>query len=329
MEEFEFLHSLLSKLDPKFTALPSGPGDDCAIFSSKGKILVSHDLLVEGVHFNLNWSNLKDVAWKALATNESDIASMGGVPIGYTIGLVVPDGYKAIVEELYEGFNEYLMEREASGFFQKILGGDITSGSSFSISVSVIGEASQAILRSGSKPGDLLAVSGPIGLAGIGLSLLSESCTLSPTKELEHISLLKHRRPIPQTSLGVFLSSKGLATSMIDISDGLLQEAKHLATASQLTAVVELSCFSYPAQIGTQMELLELLSSGDDYELLFTLRDVAAFEVVKDSYPNSFIVGKMIVRGEDTLSIENKGESLKNIDSLGRKLTNLGYRHSF
>ena len=328
MEEFQFLKTLFSKLEDRFIKLPSGPGDDCATFTSIETILVSQDVLVEGVHFKFSWSSPKDIAWKALATNESDIASMGGKPIGYTIGLVIPDGYGEMVEELYVGFNEYLLARESLGYFQKILGGDISSGPCFSISVSVLGECLNPVPRSGAKPGDILVSSGPIGLAGIGLSILNGSNKYELEDNLAEVALDRHRRPIPQTILGNYLSKNDLATSMIDISDGLIQDTMHLAEASGVSALIDPRSFIYPKNNSNE-SLVRLLNAGDDYELIFSLRSLHDFLLIKQKFPQVFVVGKIVEQDKNTLMFESDGSRLTLEQFVGSNIIPTGFAHSF
>lgn len=293
MEEFQLLETLLSNIDKKYISSPDGPGDDCAVIKGGSDILVSHDVLVEGVHFNLSWSSAKDVAWKCLASNESDIASMGGIPIGYTIGLILPSQYLNFAKDFYLGLNEYFVAAERRGYFQKLLGGDMSAGSTLSISIAVLGRVNnRAIRRSGATPGEILVVSEEIGLAGIGLELLRNNHSPCPP-ELKDAAILKHKRPDARTDLGVYLSTKGMASAMIDLSDGLFQDAAHIAKASNVSLDINLSEMSYP----------DYVNCGDDYELLFAMPNLKEYFLLKERYPNIKKIGLVTEKNEHAIHI--------------------------
>jgi thiamine-monophosphate kinase len=332
MQEFNLLDNLLSNIEDRFLSLPDGPGDDCAIVKGIGDLLCSHDVLVENVHFNLSWSSPEDVAWKSLATNESDIASMGGVPVGYTISLVVPKGYSNFLNEFYKGINKYLLDAEERGYPQKLLGGDLSSGKELSISVAVIGRVNDhPIKRSGAQPGNVLVISAQIGLAGIGLKLFSGD-TLGPefSKEYQELARLKHRRPMARTALGVSLSKLKIATAMIDISDGLFQDAIHIAKASKVSLKLDFDEIRFP-DTPKYSELLRRLSAGDDYELLFTLVDDKAYLDLKNIYPEIVKVGEVVSQEEDYILVENLNGriSLNSYLDKTEDKAKLGYQHDF
>lgn len=314
--EFILLKDLLSNLNQKFSNDEIGPGDDCAQLSfddedcSPIKLLVSSDMLVQDVHFKLEWSSLRDVGWKALAVNESDIAAMGGKTKGFTVSLAYPGGimttsrkefeqggcnkgqgdsyWSDALIELYRGFDEYLSSRNLM-----LYGGDIVHGPCLMIGVSVFGSSPTPILRSGASVGDLAWISGPIGLAGAGLKCLSGSIKLS--SEGYNKAVNQHRRPFPQSELGVFLSRNKIASSMIDVSDGLLQDISHICTASDVSILLDESSLPLFRSGGmTLVDVYEGLVSGDDYQLFFTTSPEQNLDGMKELFPDAVCVGQVI-----------------------------------
>jgi thiamine-monophosphate kinase len=294
MKEFELIASLKKILGQTFDpGIVLGPGDDAAylhpsLFSGKG-LLVSSDMLVEGVHFRTDWSEYRDIAWKALAVNESDIAAMGGEPAGFLISLGVPDLSEYIpVHELYHGFKEYLMERKLAVF-----GGDIVRNPVLAISVSVLGCADVPVRRSGARVGDTVYLSREIGWAGMGLRVLEGA--IDAPEDVKTRALLAHRRPVPETELGRVLSAKGGLTSMIDVSDGLLQDALHLCESGNVNFLLFEDQLPLCDFFGLSRErFFSGLVSGDDYALLFTSA-LAPDEMSKITLPSRvFPIGRVI-----------------------------------
>jgi len=321
--EFVLLKNLLSNLNQKFSSDEIGPGDDCAQLSffdedklvsrnsSPVKLLVSSDMLVQDVHFKLEWSSLRDVGWKALAVNESDIAAMGGKTKGFTVSLAFPGGvmipnrirefekggskdggvefkWSDALIELYRGFEEYLSSRNL-----KLYGGDLVHGPCLMIGVSVFGATQSPVLRSGASIGDLAWISGPIGLAGAGLKCLAESLRLSG--ECYKKAVNQHRRPIPQSSLGDFLSRSKIASSMIDVSDGLLQDISHVCTASDVSILLDKNSLPLFRSNGmTEIDVYEGLVSGDDYQLFFTTSPEQNLDAMNELFPDVVCIGQVI-----------------------------------
>jgi thiamine-monophosphate kinase len=248
-------------------------GDDAAVARAAGVVVTSIDSVVEGVHFERATHSFADVGHKALARGLSDLAAMGAEAGEAYVALAAPGdlGEEAAVD-LVRGMEELA---EATG--TTIAGGDVTASPVLAITVSVNGWAeaeNDLAYRGGAQPGDLLGVTGELGAAAAGLMLLQgASSTLSPGEGDSLIS--RHRRPFPQLAAGRALARAGV-TSMIDVSDGLATDARHLADASGVAIEVRLEAMPVAAGVeavaaAAGRDPLELAATGgDDYELLFT-----------------------------------------------------------
>jgi thiamine-monophosphate kinase len=244
-----------------------GPGDDAAVLRIRnGHVVVSTDLLVEGRHFRRDWASATDIGHRAAAANLSDINAMGGRAHSLTIGLATPrDLPVRWALEFAEGFAE-----EAALVGASVVGGDLTSADSLVIAVTVLGACTQSpVLRSGAEPGDTLALCGRQGWAAGGLAVLGRGFR-SPRVLVE-----AYRRPEPPYAAGPLAAEAG-ATSMIDISDGLLAEARHLAEESGVAIDVRRDAFEVPEPLhavaaATGADPLSfILGGGDDHALLAT-----------------------------------------------------------
>ncbi len=257
-----------------------GPGDDAAVLRVKhGHVVVSTDLMVEGRHFRRDWASASDVGHRAAAQNLSDINAMGGTARHLTIGLAAPaDLPVEWALDFARGFAE-----ECASVGATVVGGDVTRADQVVIAVTVIGQCTQApVLRSGARPGDVLALVGRQGWAAGGLAVLGRGFR-SPRVLVE-----AYRRPEPPYAAGKQAAESG-ATSLIDISDGLLAEAGHLAESSGVAIDVRRGAFEIPdplqavgAALGAD-PLEFILSGGDDHALLATFPDV-------DSVPSGWTV---------------------------------------
>ncbi len=250
-----------------------GPGDDAAVLRVKtGHVVVSTDLMVEGRHFRRDWASASDVGHRAAAQNLSDINAMGGRATSLTIGLAAPPDLPAEwALDFARGFAE-----ECALVGASVVGGDVTRADQVVIAVTVLGACTTApVVRSGAEPGDLLALVGRQGWAAGGLAVLGRGFR-SP-----RILVEAYRRPEPPYDEGKVAAEAG-ATSMIDISDGLLAEARHLAESSGVTIDVRRDAFEVPeplhavgAALGADpMEFI--LGGGDDHALLATFADAAS-----------------------------------------------------
>ena len=244
-----------------------GPGDDAAVLRIRnGHVVVSTDLLVEGRHFRRDWVSAGDIGHRAAAANLSDINAMGGRAHSLTIGLAAPrDLPVQWVLDFAQGFAE-----ECGIVGASVVGGDLTSSDQLMIAVTVLGSCTQSpVLRSGAEPGDVLALCGRQGWAAGGLAVLGRGFR-SPRVLVE-----AYRRAEPPYDAGPVAAEAG-ATSMIDVSDGLLADARHLADESVVAIDVRRDAFEIPEPLNavgaaTGVEPVSLiLGGGEDHSLLAT-----------------------------------------------------------
>ncbi|PUA80812.1 thiamine-phosphate kinase [Nocardioides currus] len=250
-----------------------GPGDDAAVLRIRnGHVVVSTDLMVEGRHFRRDWASAEDVGHRAAAQNISDINAMGGSAHSLTIGLAAPaDLPAAWALDFARGF-----AAECASVGASVVGGDLTRADEIMVAVTVIGSCTQApVVRSDAVAGDVLALTGRQGWAAGGLAVLGRGFR-SPRVLVE-----AYRRPQPPYAAGRIAAEAG-ATAMIDVSDGLLAEAGHLADASGVAIDVRRSAFDLAeplVAVGSALgadPLQFILGGGDDHALLATFPDAAA-----------------------------------------------------
>jgi len=244
-----------------------GPGDDAAVLRVKtGHVVVSTDLMVEGRHFRREWASAEDVGHRAAAQNLSDVNAMGGRATSLTIGLAAPaDLPVQWALDFARGFAD-----ECALVGASVVGGDVTRSDQLMVAVTVLGACTHApVVRSGAEPGDVVAICGRQGWAAGGLAVLGRGFR-SPRVLVE-----AYRRPEPPYDAGRIAAEAG-ATAMIDISDGLLADAGHVATGSGVAIDVHRSAFEVPdplqavgAALGAD-PLQFILSGGDDHALLAT-----------------------------------------------------------
>lgn len=246
---------------------PLGVGDDCALLAPAPgtQLAVSSDMLVEGRHF-LPGADPRQLGHKCLAVNLSDLAACGARPLAFTLALALPAADEAWLAPFSEGL---LALADAHGC--ELVGGDTTRGP-LNVCITVFGEVptGQALLRSGARPGDDLYVSGTLGDARLALQALRGDGQVSApvlTAARERLD-----RPTPRVALGLAL--RGLATSAIDISDGLLGDLGHVLRASGVGATVDADAaanlLAAGDAVGPELRRAYTLAGGDDYELAFT-----------------------------------------------------------
>ncbi|HEY3013798.1 MAG TPA: thiamine-phosphate kinase [Nocardioides sp.] len=270
--EFGLIGALTALFEPGEGVLV-GPGDDAAVLRIRtGHVVVSTDLMVEGRHFRRDWASAEDVGHRAAAQNLSDVNAMGGRATALTIGLAAPaDLPVQWALDFAKGFAD-----ECALVGATVIGGDLTRADEIMIAVTVLGACTEApVLRSGARPGDVLALCGRQGWAAGGLAVLGRGFR-SPRALVE-----AYRRPEPPYDAGRTAAEAG-ATAMIDISDGLLAEAGHLAEDSGVAVDIASSTLDIPeplvavgAALGAE-PLSFVLGGGDDHALLATFpADVA------------------------------------------------------
>lgn len=253
--------------------LALGVGDDAALFRPKPghETILTCDWFLEDTHFLRDKHPPDAVGWKCLARAVSDIAAMGGVPRCFLLSLGLPASLTGgWLEEFLAG-----LQRASRRFECFLAGGDTTRHKEILINVTVIGEArtGRTILRSGAKPGDLLYVSGRLGEAELGLLLVKRARRPASRKDP---LLRKHLYPEPRLALGQWLAARGLASAMMDLSDGLSSDLPRLCAASGVGGRLEARTIPAVQTSGWNLKgeitpLRLALHGGDDYELLFTV----------------------------------------------------------
>ncbi len=261
MGEFDLIARHFARPTPQALL---GPGDDCALVQpSPGyELAVTTDMLVEGTHF-LAGTDPRDLGWKTLAVNLSDLAAMGAKPRWVLLAGSLPAADEAWLAPFAEGFHAC-----AQAFGVDLIGGDTTRGP-LNLCVTAMGEvpAGQALRRSGACLHDDIWISGHVGLANLGLHQLLGQLELP--QRWQRLCIKRLQAPQPRIALGLALRS--LAHAAIDISDGLLADLGHVARASGLQARVVLNQLPHLPEGVARAEALDaLLAGGDDYELCFT-----------------------------------------------------------
>jgi thiamine-monophosphate kinase len=253
---------------PSSSATLVGPGDDGAVLAAPdGRFVVTTDMMVHGPDFRLAWSSAHDLGWKAAASNLADIAAMGAVPTGLVVALAAPaDTAVEFVEEFADGLRDGCAAMAPSC---GVVGGDLSVSPTLTIAVTAFGdlEGRAPVLRSGARVGDVVAVSGPIGVAGMGIRrLFAEAmrngvpdAALATALREVHPDVAYQLAPTPPIADGRLAALAG-ATAMIDLSDGLALDARRVANASGVALDLILDA------IGSEQDLV----GGEDHSLLAT-----------------------------------------------------------
>ncbi|MCF2490505.1 thiamine-phosphate kinase [Dyadobacter sp. CY347] len=313
------------------TTLPDtirGIGDDAAVIDTGEEYgLLSSDLLLEGVHFDLTFFPLKHLGYKAISVNVSDIAAMNGIPRQVTVNLALSNRFSLeAIDELYEG-----MKVACADFNVDLVGGDTSSSrSGLLISVSVFGKVKKDKItyRNTAKPNDLLCVTGDLGGAYLGLQLLERekqvflaNPDMQPELEGKDYVIQRQLRPEARMDVIYELAEAGvLPTSMIDVSDGLASDLLHICAQSGVGAVVFEE--RIPIDEQTYLAASELnigpitaaMNGGEDYELLFTVPQ-ASYDLIKNNPKISFI--GYITADKEEIVLHTKGDSRVPITAQG------------
>jgi thiamine-monophosphate kinase len=234
-----------------------GPGDDAAVLAIDGAVATSVDVLVEGVHFRRDWSEAWDVGRKAVAVNVADLEAIGARATGLLVGFSAPaDLEVGWVLDFADGL---CRECEAAGI--SLLGGDVTKARDITIAITAVGslEGREPVLRSGARPGNVVAVHGRLGWAAAGLAVLGRGFR-SPR-------VLVEAQRVPQVSYGAgAVAARAGATSMIDISDGLLADLGHVAQASGVLIDLRRDVF----EVAEPLQAVGAATGADPYTFIFT-----------------------------------------------------------
>lgn len=317
--EFGLINRLTEKIQIKNTSTLTGVGDDAAVLSFPDKkIVVTTDLLTEGIHFNLMYVPLKHLGYKAVVVSLSDVFAMNATPRQITVSIAISSKFSVeAVEELYSGIH---LACEKYGV--DLIGGDTTSSlTGLTISVTAIGEANEdeLVYRSGAKTGDLVCVSGDLGGAYMGLQLLereNEVFKVNPNEQpqFDGYDYILERQLKPEARGDIMELLKTLnikPTSMIDISDGLSSEVLHLCKASKVGCNIyeeKIPLDSQTKQFAEELSinpLVAALNGGEDYELLFTV-PLAGYDLIKKEFDIT-IIGHITPEGEGANLITTGG----------------------
>lgn len=251
-----------------------GPGDDAAVVAAPdGRVVATTDVLVEGRHFRTDWSSAADVGHRAAAANLADIAAMGAVPTALLLAMCAPRNLDVRWAEEFAGG----LAAEAASAGAVVVGGDISGSPTLTIAVTALGDLGGVapVLRSGAREGDTVAVAGRLGFAAAGLTVLSRGFR-TPKMLVD-----AHRRPQVNYPAGPAAARMG-ATSMIDISDGLLADLGHVARASVVAIDVRRELFEVAPQLADVAAAVGtdpytwILGGGDDHALAATFPPGAA-----------------------------------------------------
>jgi thiamine-monophosphate kinase len=337
IHEFDLIRTLHLRHDRRFPSVIQGIGDDAAIITSQAGewTVLTTDLLTEGVHFDLRTATMSDIGFRAAVANLSDIAAMGGTPRHLLVALAIPrTGTSRHVHQLYRGMMAACRPHHVG-----LIGGDTSvSSSGWFLSVTLIGMVPprKALFRSGARIGDLLYVTGTIGDALAGLRLLNEPSsgrTRGPgaaTLSMKHRQFLieRHLRPTARIAEGQWLSTHRLATSAMDISDGLSGDLRHICEESHVGADIDLSalplspaCRAYATSRKLDPVYLAL-TGGEDYELLFTVSPRQRLRLERTAIKQGFsltCIGTMHPRRFGMQALSPRGRR--------RRLINTSYEH--
>lgn len=283
--EFGLIEHLTKDIQLRNSSTLKGVGDDCSVLEYKdSEVLVSTDLLVEGIHFDLTYVPLKHLGYKSVVVNLSDIYAMNGTPRQITVSLAISKRFTVEhIEELYAG-----MKLACEIYGVDLVGGDTTSSrSGLVISVTAIGEApkDKIAYRSGAKDTDLICVSGDLGAAYMGLQLLEREKVASqgqsdfiPDFGGKEYLVERQLKPEARKDIVAILAENGIVpTSMMDVSDGLSSELIHICKESRVGCRVYEDRIPIDYQTAIMAEELNMnlvtaaLNGGEDYELLFTV----------------------------------------------------------
>lgn len=319
--EFDFISKI------RASSVSSKIGDDCAVLpkDSRTDLVITTDLLVEDIDFRIDWTKPEFLGHKALAVSLSDVAAMGAKPVWAMLSIGIPAHiWKTdFVEKFYDGWFAL-----AKKFGVELVGGDLSKTPDKIVIDSIVaGEVKKgkAVLRSTAQPNDLIFVTGELGGAAAGLQLLEsgEKFETSPYKHL----LLRQLAPNPRTEIGQLLNAKNLATSMIDLSDGLSSDLAHICQESKVGAKIyaekipiDKNLREFPSE---NLDLLNFaLNGGEDFELLFTINPKNNKKILR--LKNELKTDAFICIGE----ITEKPEIIEIISkNKAQILTPNGYRH--
>lgn len=314
MSEFEFIKQIRDKVGESVSKnLVLGIGDDAAVISpqTNKEMLFTVDLLMEDIDFKLEYAPPFMLGHKSLAVSLSDIAAMGGTPEYSLLTLAITNKKS---EEFWEQFFEGYFNL-AGQYGVTLIGGDISSSpTSLTIDSFVIGncDRGKSIKRSGARAGDNIYVTGKLGASAAGLNLLLNNKRLSDNDPAIQKAITAHLMPQPKVTDGIELGSSGLVTSMIDISDGLLQDLNHICEDSNVSAIIDSDSVPIADEVmlifnDREKALDFALTGGEDYELLFTSASELNFTRIGQIVEYNGQNRVMISNGNDIMPVTPRG----------------------
>lgn len=308
--EFGLIEHLTKGFETKHTTTFKSIGDDAAVLGTSDPLtVVSTDLLVEGIHFDMMYFPLKHLGYKSVVVNLSDIYAMNAIPKQITVSIAISNRFSVeALEELYAG-----IRAACENYNVDLVGGDTTSSrKGLIISVTAIGEGEKDKLtyRNGAKPGDLICMTGDVGAAYLGLQIMEREKQLYMSNpgiqpDLEEQKYLVGRQLKPEARrdmIDVFHKAKLVPTSMIDVSDGVSSDLMHICKQSGVGAIIEetgLHIHQEAKMMALKFNLDPIscaLNGGEDYELLFTIdpKDLEKTKIL----PDTFIMGEITEKSE-------------------------------
>lgn len=317
--EFALIDHLNESIKIKNASTLKGIGDDAAVIDSGDLVkVVTTDLLLEGVHFDLSYAPLHHVGFKAVAVNVSDVAAMNAIPKQITVSIALSNRFSVeAVDALYAGINA-----AAEHYGVDVIGGDTTaSHSGLVISITAIGEAKkeQISYRSGAKVNDIVCVTGDLGAALVGLQILEREKQVfianpDMKPQLEKFTYVTGRQLKPDARMDIIHELRDMEivpSSMIDISDGLASELFHICKSSGVGVTIyedklpiDKQTFDTAVELGLD-PITCVLNGGEDYELLFTI-DQKDYEKL-EKHPDIHFIGHVTNAEEDKLLVTKSG----------------------
>jgi thiamine-monophosphate kinase len=321
--EFGLINHITKYFKIENSSTVTGIGDDAAVLdASEKQTLVTTDLLIEGVHFDLSYMPLKHLGYKAVMVNLSDVYAMNGVAEQITVSIAVSNRFPLeAIEELYSG-----IQLACETYKVDLVGGDTTSSTKgILISVTAIGkvEKEDIVLRSGARETDLIVISGDLGAAYLGLQVLEREkqvFKVDPNNQpdLDNYTYLIERQLKPEARRDISGFLRELAvkpTAMIDVSDGLSSEIMHICSQSKVGCKIYEEKLPLDPQVISACEEFNIdstmvaLSGGEDYELLFTV-PIADFEAIKGN-PNFSIIGHITAENQGLNLVTRAGQEIE------------------
>lgn len=329
--EFELINRLVSKFETVNQSTIRSVGDDGAVmdYGPDKQVVVSTDLLIENIHFDLMYSPLKHLGYKSVVVNLSDIYAMNATPEQITVSIAVSNRFSLeSLEELYEGIHAACRHYNVD-----LVGGDTSSSNKgLIISVTAIGQGAKEdiVYRNTAQPGDLICVSGDLGGAFIGMQILEREKALyldNPgiKPELADYAYVVGRQLKPEARGDVIKTLKAAGikpTAMIDVSDGLASEIIHICSQSNVGAVIQeakVPIHSMTEELAVKFRMDPItcaLNGGEDYELLFTIdpEDMDKIQFLDDVY----IIGNILTE-KDGIILETSGGNFHRLKAQGRQ----------